>query len=117
MRSMEMIGIEQFSSVAMVVGVIVSVERMEGSDTLLKLSVDIGEPDFRTILSGIAQHYTPVSLVGRKCVAVANLQPKEMLGVSSDGMLVCATYTDGLGASCVRIIEPSLGIPVGSPLS
>ena len=114
---MEMIAIEQFSSVQMVVGRVVSAERMDGSDKMLRLSVDTGGPNKRTILSGIAQHYTPIALVGRKCVVVVNLQPKEMMGVESNGMLVCASYVDGLDAECVRIIEPALGIPVGSTLS
>ena len=114
---MEMIGIEQFSAITMVVGRIVSAERMDGSDKMLKLLIDTGGPNSRTILSGIAQHYTPVSLIGRKCVVVTNLQPKEMMGVESNGMVICASYTDGLDAESVRIIEPALGIPVGSRLS
>ena len=114
---MEMISIEQFSAVTMVVGRVVSADTMDGSDKMLQLSVDTGGPNHRTILSGIAQHYTPAALVGRKCVVVTNLQPKEMMGVASNGMLVCASYTDGLGAESVRIIEPALGIPVGSRLS
>ncbi|MCY4576823.1 MAG: methionine--tRNA ligase subunit beta [Candidatus Kaiserbacteria bacterium] len=114
---MEMIGIEQFVAVRMVVGRIVSAEQMDGSDKMLKLLVDTGGPNNRTILSGIAQHYTATSLVGRKCVVVVNLQPKEIMGVGSNGMVVCASYTDGLGAESVRLVEPALGIPVGSPLS
>lgn len=112
-----MIGIEHFSSVVMVVGRIVSVEQMDGSDKMLRLFVDTGGPHGRTILSGIAQHYTPTSLVGRKCVVVTNLQSKEIMGVESNGMVVCATYSDGLGQESARLIEPALGIPVGSRLS
>ena len=114
---MDMIGIEQFSSVEMVVGRIVSAERMDGSDKMLRLLVDTGGPNSRTILSGIAQHYTPSSLFGRKCVVVVNLQPRDIMGVESNGMVVCATYMDGLGNESVRLIEPALGIPVGSHLS
>ena len=114
---MEMITIEQFAAVRMVVGRIVSAERMDGSGKMLKLLIDTGGPNSRTVLSGIAQHYTPESLIDRKCIVVVNLQPKEMLGEESNGMLLCATYTDGLGAESVRIVEPALGIPTGSPLS
>ncbi len=114
---MDMIGIEHFSSVEMVVGRIVFAESMDGSDKMLRLLVDTGGPNSRTILSGIAQHYTPVSLIGRKCVVVVNLQPKDIMNVESNGMVICATYKDGLGDVSVRLIEPALGIPVGSRLS
>ena len=63
---MEMIDIEQFTVVTMVVGRIVSAETIDGSDKMLRLLVDTGGPNSRTILSGIAQHYTPSSLIGRK---------------------------------------------------
>ena len=114
---MEIIDIGHFGAVRMVVGRIVSAECVDGSDKMLKLLVDTGGPNSRTILSGIAQHYTPSSLVDRKCVVVVNLQPKEIMGVESNGMVVCASYTDGLGVESVRLIEPALGIPAGSRLS
>ena len=114
---METVSIEHFSSVEMVVGRIMSAERMDNSDKMLKLLVDTGGPSERTILSGIAQHYTPSSLVGRKCVVVTNLQPKDIMGVESNGMVLCASYTDGLDVESVRLIEPALGIPAGSRLS
>ena len=101
----------------MVVGRIVSAETIDGSDKMLRLLVDTGGPNSRTILSGIAQHYTPSSLIGRKCVVVVNLQPKEIMGIESNGMVVCASYIDGLGEESVRLIEPALGIPLGSRLS
>ena len=46
-----------------------------------------------------------------------NLQPKEIMGIESNGMVVCASYIDGLGEESVRLIEPALGIPLGSRLS
>ena len=112
-----MIDIEHFSSVDLVAGSIVSAVLMEGSDKMLRLSVDVGESEPRTILSGIAQYYSSDDLVGRQCIVVANLQPKEMMGVESNGMLVCASYKSEGGEGCVRIIEPSSEIPVGSLLS
>ena len=114
---MDMIGIEHFSSVEMVVGRIISAERMDGSDKMLQLLIDTGGPNSRTVLSGIAQHYTPTSLLGRKCVVVVNLQPRDIMGVESNGMVVCATYRNGLDEESVRLIEPALGIPIGSRLS
>lgn len=112
-----MIDFEHFSSVDLVVGSVVSVEPMDGSDKMLCLSIDIGESEPRTILSGIAQYYSSDDLVGKRCVVVANLQPRVMMGVESNGMLVCASYKDDGDEECVRIIEPSPEIPVGSHLS
>ena len=114
---MDMIGIEHFSAVEMIVGRIVSAEQMDGSDKILRLRIDTGGPHSRTVLSGIAQHYTSTSLVGRKCIVVVNLQPRDIMGVESNGMVICASYQDGLGNESVRLIEPALGIPVGSRLS
>ena len=112
-----MIDIEHFSSVDLVVGSIVSAVPMDGSDRMLSLSIDIGESGPRTILSGIAQHYPPDDLVGKRCVVVANLLPRKMMGVESNGMLVCASYEAEDGAERVCFIEPSSDIPVGSRLS
>ena len=114
---METVTIEQFSAIRMVVGQITSAERIQDADTLLKMQVDVGEPQDRIIVSGIAQHYTSAALVGRKCVIVANLEPKHIKGVESNGMVVCVSCVDGLGAECVRLVEPALGVPVGSKLS
>ena len=111
-----MIDIEYFSSVIMIVSSIVSAERMEGSDKMLKLQIDIGELEPRTVLSGIARCYLSDDLVGRRCVVVANLQPRKMMGVESNGMLLCASYKDD-DDECVRIIEPASDVPVGSRLS
>ena len=112
-----MIDIEHFSSVDMVVGSIVSAEQMEGSDKMLRLQIDIGGQESRTVLSGIAQYYLSDDLVGKKCVVVANLQPRKMMGVESNGMLLCASYRSEDDEECVRIIEPSSDVPVGSRLS
>ena len=111
------IDIEHFSSVQLTVGSVLSADKMEGSDKMLSLSIDIGESEPRTILSGIAPHYDPGDLVGNRCVVVSNLLPRKMMGVESNGMLICATYEDEGGSECVRIIEPSSEIPVGSRLS
>ena len=87
----------------------------EGSDKLLLLRVDIGEDAPRVILSGIRAHYTPEDLVGRGCTVVANLAPRKMMGIESNGMLVCVSHGDG--DEVVRIVEPPADTPVGSRLS
>ena len=111
------IDIGHFAGVQMAVGHIVSVDYVAESDKLLNLTIDVGEEQPRTILSGISKHYTPEELTGRRCVIVANLKPRKMLGIESNGMVVCATYTDESGEEVVRVIEPPADVPVGSLLS
>src|SRR6202171_2173622 len=86
----EKIGIEDFTKVEMRVGQIKTAERIVGADKLLKLTVDIGT-EIRQICAGIAQFYEPDALVGRKVVVVANLAPRKLRGVESNGMIVAAS--------------------------
>jgi methionine--tRNA ligase beta chain len=74
------------------VGEVVAAERVEGSDKLLKLKVNIGEE--RQIVSGIAKVYTPESLIGKKVVLIANLEPRTLMGHESHGMLLAAHAAD-----------------------
>jgi methionyl-tRNA synthetase len=89
------ISIEEFARIDMRVGEVRFAERVKGSDKLLHLKVDIGEPQPRTIVAGIAEAYAPESLIGRKVVIVANLQPRKLRGIESDGMIVAATPEGG----------------------
>jgi methionyl-tRNA synthetase len=84
------IAIDDFARVDLRVGQIVSAERIQGADKLLKLQIDLGS-ETRQILAGIAKHYTPESLLGKKIVIVANLQPRKMRGLESHGMLLAAS--------------------------
>jgi methionyl-tRNA synthetase len=72
---------------------VISAERVPGADKLLKLTVDVGS-EVRQILAGIAKSYAPESMVGRKIVIVANLQPRRMRGLESNGMLLAASVGD-----------------------
>jgi methionyl-tRNA synthetase len=87
------IGIEDFSKVELRVAQIVVAERIPKADKLLRLEVDLGY-EKRQILSGIAEWYAPESLVGRKIVIVANLAPRKMRGLESNGMIVAASVGD-----------------------
>ena len=87
------ITIDDFAKVELRVAQVVSAERVPGADKLLKLMVDVGT-ETRQILAGIAKAYTPESLVGRKIVIVANLQPRKMRGLESNGMLLAASVGD-----------------------
>jgi methionine--tRNA ligase beta chain len=85
--------IDEFRKMDLRVGKVLSAERVEGSEKLLKLSVDVGEP--RQILSGIAKQYAPEDLVGRSIVIIANLDPRTMMGMESQGMILAAQGENG----------------------
>ncbi|HYZ82948.1 MAG TPA: methionine--tRNA ligase [Bryobacteraceae bacterium] len=85
------ITIDDFSKIDLRVGEVRSAEPVKGADKLLHLKVDIGEPEPRTIVAGIAKAYKPEELVGRKVVIVANLAPRKLKGLESRGMIVAAS--------------------------
>ncbi len=87
--------IGDFARVDMRVGLVRTAERVKKSSKLLQLSVDLGEPEPRTILAGIAETYVPEDLVGRRIAVVANLKPRKMMGRMSQGMIVAASLDDG----------------------
>ena len=89
------ITIEDFAKVQLKIGEIKTADRIEGATKLLRLTVDIGEETPRQILAGIAESYAPEDLPGRKIVVVANLAPRKMRGLESQGMLMAATDAEG----------------------
>jgi methionyl-tRNA synthetase len=105
------IAIDDFAKVEMRVGEVKSAERVAGTDRLMKLIVDIGAEQ-RQIVAGIAAAYEPEQLVGRKVVIVANLQPRKLRGVESNGMIVAATRPDGSPVLCTFAED----VPVGARL-
>ncbi|TAN45051.1 MAG: methionine--tRNA ligase [Nitrospirae bacterium] len=90
----DLIGIEDFAKVQLKVGLVLSAEKVEKSEKLIKLKVDTGEE--RQIVAGIGKSYTPEYLVGKKIVVVANLKPAKLMGIESHGMLLAATDADGV---------------------
>jgi methionyl-tRNA synthetase len=88
------ITIDDFAKVDLRVARILVAERVPKADKLLRLEVDLGY-ERRQILAGIAQHYEPEKLIGRKIVIVANLAPRKMRGLESNGMLLAASLEDG----------------------
>ncbi len=106
------ITIEDFAKVELRVAQIKVAERIPKADKLLRLEVDLGY-ETRQILAGIAEHYTPESLVGRKIVIIANLAPRKMRGLESNGMLLAAS----LGAGDKPILASFLeDVPLGARL-
>jgi methionyl-tRNA synthetase len=105
------IGIEDFAKVEMRVGLVKSAEKVAGADKLLKLMVDVGD-EVRQIVAGIATAYQPEELVGRKVVVVANLAPRKLRGVESNGMLLAASTAEGRPVLCTFAEE----VPAGARL-
>ncbi|MGC2000707.1 MAG: methionine--tRNA ligase [Candidatus Acidiferrales bacterium] len=106
------IGIEDFAKVELRVGIVNSAERIQGADKLLKLLVDIGD-EVRQVLAGIALGYAPEELVGRKVVIVANLAPRKMRGLESNGMLLAASVgPDGKPVLCTFAEDVPAGAKV-----
>ena len=88
------IGIEDFAKVEMRVGEVLTAERVPKSDKLLRFTVDLGEAEPRQILAGIAEHYEPEKMIGRKVVVVSNLKPRKLRGFESQGMVLAASVGD-----------------------
>ena len=87
----ETIAIDDFAKVDLRVATVLEAERVPKADKLLRLVVDLGEAQPRQILAGIAQYYSPESMVGRKIIVVANLAPRKLRGLESNGMLLAAS--------------------------
>lgn len=83
-----MVTLEEFTKIELKIGKIIEAARVEGSPKLVKLLVDIGES--RQIIAGIGKRYEPATLIGRLIVIAANLQPRIILGLESQGMVLAA---------------------------
>jgi methionyl-tRNA synthetase len=86
----DLITIDDFAKLDLRVGLIKQCERKEGSEKLLRLTVDFGEEGVRNIFSGIAAWYQPEELTGKQFIFILNLQPRKMMGEESQGMLLAA---------------------------
>lgn len=89
-----LIGIEDFDKIDLRVGRILTAEKVEKSNKLLKFTVDTGI-DRRTVLSGISKHFSAEQMVGKRVLMVVNLAPRKMMGIESQGMLLFAEGVDG----------------------
>ncbi len=108
---MEPIGIEDFLKLDLRLAKILSAEKVEGSEKLIKLNVSLGEEE-RTLVAGIAKHYTPDELVGKKIIMLANLKPRKLFGIESQGMVLAVS--DGESMS---LLVPEKDIKEGSKVS
>jgi methionyl-tRNA synthetase len=104
---------EDFAKVDLRLGIVVAAERVKGKDKLLSLKVDLGEPEPRALVAGIALHYSPEDMIGKRIVVVANLAPRKFgKGLVSNGMLLAAK--DGERLTIVSSLD---ALPGGSKIS
>lgn len=94
-ESTGLIEFSAFTAVEIRVAQIVTAERVEGADKLLKLTANVGEAALRTIVAGIAKSFAPEELVGRRVAMVTNLKPAKLFGIESQAMILAAKTTDG----------------------
>ena len=106
------ITIDDFAKIQLRVGKILTAEKVEKADKLLKFSVQIGS-EVRTIVSGIAKYYTPEEMVGKSVVVVFNLKPAKLRGIESQGMLLCACAKNDDGSENVVIVSPEKPVESG----
>lgn len=108
---MEVISYDYFSKIDLRVAKVLSCQRIEGSEKLLKMEIEVGEQK-RTIVAGIGKNYDPQDLVNKLIVIVANLEPRPLMGVISQGMLLAASDDSGK----VILIRPHKKIKSGAKI-
>lgn len=105
-----MINYDHFSQVDLRVATILEAERVEGSEKLIKLQLELGD-EKRQIIAGIGKNYAPEDLIKKQIVIVANLEPRKLMGLESNGMLLAASSEDH---SEVVLLTPMSEIASGS---
>ena len=127
---MDIIKFDDFAKVEIRIGKILSAEKVENSEKLLKLEVDFGfeeikispveegaeetveqKPVIRQIIAGIAQYYAPEALVGKECPFAYNLAPRKLAGLESQGMIMCPSNEAG-----PVLLHPDKEVPPGSKI-
>ncbi len=103
---------DDFAKIDLKVGTIITAEKVEKADKLLKLEIDLGT-EKRTILSGIALHFKPEDIIGKQVIVVANLVPRKMRGIESQGMILTAEDKDGK----LHLVGPGNMVDPGSGIS
>jgi methionyl-tRNA synthetase len=107
-----LIQFEDFAKLELKAGTVTACEKVAKTDKLLKLEVDLGT-EKRTIVSGIALHYTPEEMVGKQVVVVTNLAPRKMKGIESQGMILTAEDSSGK----LQLLKPENAVNPGSSIS
>jgi methionyl-tRNA synthetase len=117
--AMDQIKYDDFAKVEFLIGEIKEAIEIEGSEKLLRLQVDFGEENLRTVFSGIKKWYSPADLIGKKTVFVANIIPRKIMGEESQAMIFAASAeapsSQGVPEEeTVSLLIPDKDLPVGS---
>ena len=107
-----MVTYDDFAKLELRVADVIAAERVVGSDKLLKLQLDLGEFGARQIVAGIGKVYAPEDLTGTQIVIVFNLQPRALMGIESQGMLLAAGGQDG-----ASLLRPERRVAPGSKIN
>ena len=111
-----MIDFDTWRKLDLRIGQVLSAEPHPNADRLIVMQVDLGS-EKRQLVAGLKEHYEPESLVGRKIVVLANLEPAKLRGVESQGMLLAATDTSESGEQVVSILMSDRDVSPGSKIS
>ncbi|MCK9446161.1 methionine--tRNA ligase subunit beta [bacterium] len=111
MEIKDIINFEEFEKADLRAGKVIEAERVEGSDKLLKLQIDLGE-EKRQILAGIGKAYTPEELINKTLIVIINLEPRMLMGLESQGMVLAVKDINNLS-----ILVPEKEIVPGSKIS
>ena len=104
----DMISYDDFAKLDIRIGKILEAEKVEGTDKLLKLKVDIGEEE-RQVIAGISKSYEPEDLIGKESIFLVNLEPRKIRGLESQAMIMIAVDVDNMTlVSPVEEIEPGV---------
>ena len=106
-----MISFEEFKKLELRVAKILEATRVEGSEKLVKLKVDLGEEGARQIVAGVGTQYDPEVLTGREIVIIANLEPRMLMGHESQGMLLAASVDNH-----PVLLKPDQEVPPGTKI-
>jgi methionyl-tRNA synthetase len=106
------VSFDEFSKMDIRIGKVLSAERVEKSKKLLKLSVDTGI-DTRTVMSGIAEHFSPEEIIGKQVTILVNLAPRKIMGIESQGMILMAADNDGK----LKMLQPNEAVSAGATVS
>ena len=108
----EIITFEEFSRLDIRIAKILEAERVPGTDKLMKLKIDLGDEQ-RTLVAGIAHQYKPEDVVGKLLPVIANLKPRKLRGITSQGMILAAVAEDGT----IALLHPNQDVPPGTKVS
>ena len=106
-----MITVDDFKKIELKVAKILEAERVEGSDKLIKMQLSLGEEE-RQVIGGIGKAYEPEQLIGREIIIVANLEPRSLMGLESQGMLLAASDENG-----IALLAPDKEVLPGSKIN